>query len=45
MANKIRTSKAMRPFIGILFIVNSCEYFAPLSSSKVKNVHMKNKNK
>ena len=35
-------SKEMRPFIGILFGVDGCEYFAPLSSPKVKHVHMKN---
>lgn len=34
--------KEMRPFIGILFIVNDCEYFAPLSSPKAKHLHMKN---
>lgn len=35
-------SKELRPFIGILFSVNGCEYFAPLSSPKVKHIHMKN---
>ena len=35
-------SKEMRPFIGILFVVNEYEYFAPLSSPKVKHIHMKN---
>jgi len=35
-------SKEMRPFIGILFVVNGCEYFAPLSSPKAKHIHMKN---
>ena len=35
-------SKEMRPFIGILFIVKGCEYFAPLSSPKVKHINMKN---
>lgn len=35
-------AKEMRPFIGILFVVEDCEYFAPLSSPKVKHVHMKN---
>lgn len=34
--------KEMRPFIGILFVVGECEYFAPLSSPKVKHMHMKN---
>ena len=32
----------MRPFIGILFVVDNFEYFAPLSSSKIKHIHMKN---
>ena len=35
-------TKEMRPFIGILFVVDGCEYFAPLSSPKVKHMHMKN---
>ena len=35
-------TKEMRPFIGILFVVNDCEYFAPLASPKVKHIHMKN---
>ena len=34
--------KELRHFIGILFEVNSCEYFAPLSSPKVKHMNMKN---
>src|SRR5574344_1363566 len=34
--------KELRPFIGILFIVNNCEYFAPLSSPKPKHLKMKN---
>ncbi len=34
-------SKELRPFIGILFIVNNCEYFAPLSSPKAKHLNMK----
>lgn len=34
--------KELRPFIGILFTVNNCEYFAPLSSPKEKHIHMKN---
>jgi len=36
------SSKELRPFVGILFIVNGCEYFAPLSSPKIKHIHMKN---
>jgi len=35
-------NKEMRPFIGILFVVDGFEYFAPLSSPKVKHIHMKN---
>ena len=34
--------KELRPFIGVLFVVAGYEYFAPLSSPKVKHVHMKN---
>ena len=34
--------KELRPFIGILFKINSCEYFAPLSSPKEKHKNMKN---
>lgn len=34
--------KELRPFIGILFKINSCEYFAPLSSPKEKHKKMKN---
>lgn len=31
-----------RPFVGVLFEINNCEYFAPLSSPKDKNKKMKN---
>ena len=34
--------KELRPFIGILFNVKKCEYFAPLSSPKLKHISMKN---
>ena len=34
--------KELRPFIGVLFIVEKCEYFAPLSSPKDKHLKMKN---
>jgi len=34
--------KELRPFIGILFTVEGCEYFAPLSSPKIKHINMKN---
>ena len=35
-------SKELRPFIGILFKVNDNEYFAPLTSPKIKHLKMKN---
>jgi len=34
--------KELRPFIGILFQIDTCEYFAPLSSPKPKHKKMKN---
>lgn len=34
--------KELRPFIGILFKIDICEYFAPLSSPKAKHKQMKN---
>lgn len=34
--------KELRPFIGILFKIDTCEYFAPLSSPKLKHKTMKN---
>ena len=34
--------KELRPFIGILFKIDECEYFAPLSSLKEKHKKMKN---
>ena len=34
--------KELRPFIGVLFMVNGCKYFAPLSSPKPKHKNMKN---
>ena len=34
--------KELRPFIGVLFEVNNCKYFAPLSSPKPKHKNMKN---
>lgn len=34
--------KELRPFIGILFKIDKCEYFAPLSSPKPKHKKMKN---
>lgn len=33
--------KELRPFIGVLFEVNDCKYFAPLSSPKPKHKKMK----
>lgn len=37
-----KNDKELRPFIGILFKIDSCEYFAPLSSPKAKHKSMKN---
>lgn len=34
--------KDLRPFIGVLFMVSKCEYFAPLSSPKPKHKLLKN---
>ena len=36
------TIKKNRPFVGILFEINDCEYFVPLSSPKPKHLKMKN---
>ena len=35
--------KELRPFIGVLFEVNDCKYFAPLSSPKPKHLRLKTK--
>ena len=37
-----KNDKELRPFIGILFQIDTCEYFAPLSSPKPKHKNMKN---
>ena len=37
-----KNEKEIRPFIGILFQIDTCEYFAPLSSPKPKHKNMKN---
>ena len=34
-------NKKLRPFVGILFEVSRCKYFAPLSSPKPKHTKMK----
>ena len=34
--------KELRPFVGILFKIDTFEYFAPLSSPKLKHLKMKN---
>ena len=34
--------KELRPFVGVLFMVHGCEYFAPLSSPTEKHTTMKN---
>lgn len=36
------SEKKKRPFIGVLFEVNNCKYFAPLSSPKPKHLKIKN---
>ncbi len=33
--------KELRPFVGVLFEVNNCKYFAPLSSPKPKHLKLK----
>lgn len=38
-------SKELRPFVGVLFIVNYKDYFAPLSSPKKKHILLKNTNR
>lgn len=35
-----KNSKKLRPFVGILFSINECMYFAPLSSPKPKHLKM-----
>ncbi len=35
-------TKELRPYLGILFEINNCEYFAPLSSPKPKHKSMPN---
>lgn len=35
--------KELKPFIGILFTINECMYFAPLSSPKPKHLKLKAK--
>ena len=34
--------KDLRPFVGVLFEINKCEYFAPLSSPKLKHKILRN---
>lgn len=33
--------KELRPFIGVLFTIENCMYFAPLSSPKPKHLNLK----
>jgi len=33
--------KELRPFIGVLFTIDNCQYFAPLSSPKPKHLKIK----
>ena len=35
-------TKDLRPFIGGLFMIDKCEYFAPLSSPKLKHKNLRN---
>lgn len=35
--------KKNRPFVGVLFEINDCKYFAPLSSPKPKHLKLKSK--
>lgn len=35
-------NKKLRPFVGILFTIGKIEYFAPLSSPKIKHKKLKN---
>ena len=35
--------KKLRPFVGVLFVVNKLMYFAPLSSPKPKHIKLKSK--
>ena len=37
-----KNSKELRPFVGVLFTIRNMEYFAPLSSPKIKHLKMKN---
>lgn len=34
--------KSSRPFVGIIFSINNCNYYAPLTSPKEKHIRMKN---
>ncbi len=35
-------SKELRPFVGVLFMIDKCQYFAPLSSPKPKHKTLRN---
>jgi len=37
-----KCNKELRPFIGVLFEVRNCKYFAPLTRPKAKHLKMKN---
>ena len=37
-----KDKKELRPFVGVLFTIKDCEYFAPLSSPKPKHLKMRN---
>ncbi|WP_242860892.1 type III toxin-antitoxin system ToxN/AbiQ family toxin, partial [Defluviitalea phaphyphila] len=38
----IKNEKSKRPFIGVVFKINSMNYYAPLTSPKPKHLKMKN---
>jgi len=37
-----KDKKELRPFVGVLFTIKDCEYFAPLASPKPKHLKMRN---
>lgn len=38
----VAAGKDKRPFIGVVLEINGCNYFAPLTSPKIKHLHMHN---
>ncbi|HAN09504.1 MAG TPA: type III toxin-antitoxin system ToxN/AbiQ family toxin [Clostridiales bacterium] len=39
----LKDGKEHRPYVGVILLVDSINYFAPLSSPKLKHIRMKNK--